>query len=183
MGDKRDKHVKKPLHKRRLVKKCQNNSLANRQYDGNDCKGGERKEVRIADKVMYQNGTTMLSFQNKRPDGDSIDRYTAQTLQKYLRQVVTSDKGTGRRFQDLPFHIAGNQALPKPAAKINRESTLSQVVCRILSGRKPKYALVVVHLDEASGRAKTNEAFYDIVKRSMKLKRNRHRTSLHVMLE
>ena len=76
--------------------------------------------MRIADKVMYQNGTTMLSFQNKRPDGDSIDRYTAQTLQKYLRQVVTSDKGTGRRFQDLPFHIAGNQALPKLAAKINR---------------------------------------------------------------
>ncbi|MDI6562976.1 hypothetical protein QL731_20510, partial [Bacillus altitudinis] len=28
-----------------------------------------------------------------------------------------------------------------------------------------KYSLVVVHLDEASGRAKTNEAFYYIVKK------------------
>ncbi|BBP91085.1 hypothetical protein BsIDN1_47030 [Bacillus safensis] len=84
-------------------------------------RGGERKEVKIAEKVLYQNGTTMLSFQNKRPEGGSIDRYTAQKLQKFLRQVVTSDKGTGRRFQDLPYGVAGkNQVLPKPAVKTKR---------------------------------------------------------------
>ena len=35
-------------------------------------RGGERKEVKIAEKVLYQNGTTMLSFQNKRPEGAAL---------------------------------------------------------------------------------------------------------------
>ncbi|MFB8735280.1 penicillin-binding transpeptidase domain-containing protein [Bacillus sp. SL00103] len=80
--------------------------------------------------------------------------------------------------------MAGNQALPKPAVKITRGNPLyHKWFAGYFPVEKPKYALVVVHLDEASGRAKTNDAFYDIVKRSTKLKRNRHRTSLHVMLE
>ncbi|MDC7795104.1 penicillin-binding protein 2 [Bacillus sp. FSL R5-0820] len=166
-GDKRDKHVKKAIAQTAIGQKnVKTTPLQIANMMATIARGGERKEVRIADKVMYQNGTTMLSFQNKRPDGDSIDRYTAQTLQKYLRQVVTSDKGTGRRFQDLPFHIAGKSGTAQTGTKDKQGNPLyHKWFAGYFPAEKPKYALVVVHLDEASGRAKTNEAFYDIVKK------------------
>lgn len=166
-GDKRDKHVKKAIAQTAIGQKnVKITPLQIANMMATIARGGERKEVRIADKVMYQNGTTMLSFQNKRPDGDSIDRYTAQTLQKYLRQVVTSDKGTGRRFQDLPFHIAGKSGTAQTGSKDKQGNPLyHKWFAGYFPAEKPKYALVVVHLDEASGRAKTNEAFYDIVKK------------------
>lgn len=129
-------------------------------------RGGERKEVKIAEKVLYQNGTTMLSFQNKRPEGGSIDRYTAQKLQKFLRQVVTSDKGTGRRFQDLPYGVAGKSGTAQTGSQDKKGNPLyHKWFAGYFPVEKPKYALVVVHLDETSGRAKTNDAFYDIVKK------------------
>ncbi|WP_353855129.1 penicillin-binding protein 2 [Bacillus sp. Bos-x628] len=166
-GDKRDKHVKKAIAQTAIGQKnVKTTPLQIANMMATIARGGERREVRIADKVLYQNGTTMLSFQNKRAQGENIDRYTAQKLQRYLRQVVTDEKGTGRRFQDLPFKVAGKSGTSQTGSKDKKGNTLyHKWFAGYFPMEKPKYALVVVHLDETSGRAKTNDAFYDIVKK------------------
>lgn len=166
-GDKRDKHVKKAIAQTAIGQKnVKTTPLQIANMMATIARGGERKEVKIAEKVLYQNGTTMLSFQNKRPEGGSIDRYTAQKLQKFLRQVVTSDKGTGRRFQDLPYDVAGKSGTAQTGSQDKKGNPLyHKWFAGYFPVEKPKYALVVVHLDETSGRAKTNDAFYDIVKK------------------
>ncbi|OLP65448.1 Penicillin-binding protein 4B [Bacillus pumilus] len=166
-GDKRDKHVKKAIAQTAIGQKnVKTTPLQIANMMATIARGGERREVRIADKVLYQNGTTMLSFQNKRAKGESIDRYTAQKLQKYLRQVVTADKGTGRRFQDLPFEVAGKSGTAQTGSENKKGHPLyHKWFAGYFPVDQPTYALVVVHLDETSGRAKTNEAFYDIVKK------------------
>ncbi|MEK5310734.1 peptidoglycan D,D-transpeptidase FtsI family protein [Bacillus sp. FSL R5-0439] len=166
-GDKRDKHVKKAIAQTAIGQKnVKTTPLQIANMMAAIARGGERKEVKIAEKVLYQNGTTMLSFQNKRPEGGSIDRYTAQKLQKFLRQVVTSDKGTGRRFQDLPYKVAGKSGTAQTGGQDKKGNPLyHKWFAGYFPVEKPKYALVVVHLDETSGRAKTNDAFYDIVKK------------------
>ncbi|MFS0654758.1 peptidoglycan D,D-transpeptidase FtsI family protein [Bacillus sp. 179-C3.3 HS] len=166
-GDKRDKHVKKAIAQTAIGQKnVKTTPLQIANMMATIARGGERREVRMADKVLYQNGTTMVTFQNKRAQGESIDRYTAQKLQKYLRQVVTADKGTGRRFQDLPFEVAGKSGTAQTG---NKDKSGNPLYHKWFAGyfpvKNPKYALVVVHLDETSGRAKTNDAFYDIVKK------------------
>ncbi|MGE6629146.1 peptidoglycan D,D-transpeptidase FtsI family protein [Bacillus sp. NPDC077027] len=166
-GDKRDKHVKKAIAQTAIGQKnVKTTPLQIANMMATIARGGERKEVRIADKVLYQNGTTMLSFPHKKMEGEKLDRYTSQKLQRYLRQVVTSEKGTGRRFQDLPYQIAGKSGTAQTGGQDQNGNPLyHKWFAGYFPADKPRYALVVVHMDETSGRAKTNEVFYDIVKK------------------
>lgn len=136
-------------------------------------RGGEKKQVKIADEIEYKNGTLMASFKDQELPGKTIDHYTAQKLQKLLRKVVTSEKGTGRRFSDLPYDVAGKSGTAQTDRTTKDHKTLyHKWFAYYFPADKPKYALAVVHMDTPEGKAATNAAFYDIVKKVYEIEKN-----------
>lgn len=147
-------------------------------------RGGEKKQVKIADQIEYKNGTLMTAFKDHELPGEKIDQYTAQKPQKLLRKVVTSEKGTGRRFSDLPYDVAGKSGTAQTGRTTDDKKTLyHKWFAGYFPADKPKYALVVVHMDTPDSKVATNAVFYDIVKKYMKLKRTRHRRMPQVMIK
>lgn len=124
-------------------------------------RGGEKRQVKVVDEIQYKNNTSLYTFKNKKLSGESIKKPTVKELQKLLSQVVQSEDGTGRRFQDLPYSVAGKSG----TAEIDVEN---EIVNKWFAGYfpadKPKYALVVVDLNTKSTISSTNQIFYDIVK-------------------
>lgn len=45
-------------------------------------RGGEKRQVKIAEQIEYKNGTTLVKFKDQKLKGETIDKYTAQRLQK-----------------------------------------------------------------------------------------------------
>ncbi|MFB8735282.1 hypothetical protein ACEQPO_20155 [Bacillus sp. SL00103] len=85
MGDKETSMSKSHCPKTAIDKKMSKTTpLQMANMMASIARAGNEK-VKIAEKVLYQNGTTMPTFQNKRPEGGSIDRYTAQKAAKVLK--------------------------------------------------------------------------------------------------
>ncbi|TDB50863.1 MULTISPECIES: penicillin-binding protein 2 [Bacillaceae] len=124
-------------------------------------RGGEKRQVKIVDEIQYKNKASLYTFKNKKLPGENIEKQTVRELQQLLSQVVQSDDGTGRRFRDLPYSVAGKSG----TAEIDVEN---EIVNKWFAGYfpadKPKYALVVVDLNTKSTISSTNQVFYDIVK-------------------
>ncbi|AIW34550.1 penicillin-binding protein [Bacillus subtilis] len=166
-GDAKDKTVKRAVAQTAIGQKnVKVTPLEVANMMATIARGGEKKQVKIADKIEYKNGTTMASFKDQPLKGKSIDKYTAQQLQKILREVVTSPKGTGRRFQDLPYAVAGKSGTAQTGMFTQEKQTLyHKWFAGYFPADKPKYALVVLHMDTPGDKALTNTVFYDIVKK------------------
>ncbi|MBT9285083.1 MULTISPECIES: peptidoglycan D,D-transpeptidase FtsI family protein [Bacillus] len=166
-GDDKDKTVKKAVAQTAIGQKnVKVTPLEVANMMAAIARGGEKKQVKIADKIEYKNKTTMASFKDQQLKGENIDKYTAQQLQKILREVVTSPKGTGRRFQDLPYEIAGKSGTAQTGMFTKEKQTLyHKWFAGYFPADKPKYALVVLHMDTPGDKALTNTVFYDIVKK------------------
>ncbi|WP_044894710.1 peptidoglycan D,D-transpeptidase FtsI family protein [Bacillus alveayuensis] len=129
-------------------------------------RNGEVKQVRAVNKILYKNGTTFFSFPEQTFSNDTISYDTALTLQKLLRSVVTHEKGTGRRFQTLPYEVAGKSGTAETGKKSpHDEELINKWFAGFFPADSPKYALVVVELEQTSNKAVTNDVFYDFVKR------------------
>ncbi|WP_199425673.1 peptidoglycan D,D-transpeptidase FtsI family protein [Thermaerobacillus caldiproteolyticus] len=130
-------------------------------------RNGEAKQVRAVSKIVYKNGTTLFSFPEQRfSDEDPISPMTAIKLQQLLRKVVTDERGTGRRFQTLPYAVAGKSGTAQTGKTTPQEGELvNKWFAGYFPAESPKYALVVVDLERPSSQAVTNDVFYDIVKR------------------
>ncbi|MCC9022227.1 peptidoglycan D,D-transpeptidase FtsI family protein [Bacillus nakamurai] len=166
-GDQKDKTVKKAVAQTAIGQKnVKVTPLEVANMMATIARGGQKKQVKIADKIEYKNGTTMAAFKEQELKGKNIDKYTAQQLQKALREVVASPKGTGRRFQDLPYAVAGKSGTAQTGMFTKDKKTLyHKWFAGYFPADKPKYALVVLHMDTPGDKALTNTVFYDIVKK------------------
>ncbi|MCT2537642.1 penicillin-binding protein 2 [Aquibacillus koreensis] len=116
---------------------------------------GVKGEVKIVDKLLYNNGTTMQEFKPHGQVKDSIKASTAKELQNLLKGVV--DNGTGASLNAFP--VSGKSG----TAETGRENQYHHWFAGYFPTDKPKYALVVVDLDQSSGQAKTYPVYYDSV--------------------
>lgn len=173
-GDERDKKVKKAVAQTAIGQKnVKLTPLEIANMMATIARGGEKKQVKIASGIEYKNGTLMASFKDHELSGDTIDHYTAQKLQKLLRNVVTSEKGTGRRFRDLPYDVSGKSGTAQTGRLTKDKKTLyHKWFAGYFPADKPKYALAVVHMDTPEDQAATNAAFYDIVKKVYEIEKN-----------
>ncbi|MDJ1630799.1 penicillin-binding transpeptidase domain-containing protein [Bacillus velezensis] len=90
----------------------------------------------------------MASFKDQPLKGKTSTNIRRKQLQKILREVVTSPKGTGRRFQDLPYEIAGKSGTAQTGMFTKEKQTLyHKWFAGYFPADKPKYALVVPHMD------------------------------------
>ncbi|MBD1382055.1 peptidoglycan D,D-transpeptidase FtsI family protein [Metabacillus arenae] len=128
-------------------------------------RGGQKMQVKLVDSILYKNETTMHSFSSNQLDGEKIDKYTAEQLQKLLRHVVTDGKGTGRRFQTSLYSVAGKSGTAETGKKNQQgEKLYHKWFAGYFPVENPKYALAVVHMDTKSEEAATNGLYEDMVK-------------------
>jgi penicillin-binding protein 4B len=129
-------------------------------------RNGEARQVRAVNKILYKNGTTFFSFPEQKFATQSISPYTALKLKELLRNVVTDEQGTGRRFQSLPYKVAGKSGTAETGKHASHGKPLiNKWFAGFFPVNEPKYALVVVELEQISSQTVTNDVFYDVVKR------------------
>jgi penicillin-binding protein 4B len=126
-------------------------------------RGGERYKVKAVDQIQYKNGASLFEFRQQKEKGETINPYTAIQLQKILREVVTHQEGTGRRFQQLPYEVAGKSGTADVVQKKDGKWLVNKWFAGYFPASDPKYALVVVDLSNESARSVTNSIFYDMV--------------------
>ncbi|WP_026676390.1 peptidoglycan D,D-transpeptidase FtsI family protein [Fictibacillus gelatini] len=122
-------------------------------------RGGKGKEVRAVTSIRYKNGSTLASFPSHQLHKETISNYTAMKLQELLRLVVTHSKGTGRALNGLPYAVAGKSGT---AEKGKGNSKNNKWFAGYFPFDRPKYALVVVDLDQKTEN-RTIKAFSQIV--------------------
>ncbi len=127
-------------------------------------RGGEKQAVRVASEIEYKNGSTLLKFDQKNLSGDTISPYTAQELQKLLREVVENKDGTGRWFQELPYEVAGKSGTAETGIYKGKEQLHNKWFAGYFPYDKPKYALVAVNLEVFADEGGVNPLFADMVK-------------------
>lgn len=129
-------------------------------------RGGEAKQVRVVSNMLYKNGTTFFTFPEQPLAHEPLSHATVRKLQELLRGVVTDARGTGRRFQTLPYAVAGKSGTAQ-TGKTNAagEALINKWFAGYFPADSPKYVLVVVALDSTSERAVTNDVFAELVKR------------------
>ncbi|MBB6177929.1 cell division protein FtsI/penicillin-binding protein 2 [Anoxybacillus tengchongensis] len=164
--DERDKHVPLAVAQTAIGQKdVRVSPLAVANMMATIARGGEAKQVRIARKMMYKNGTTFFTFDEKRLTTDSLRKETIGKLQELLQLVVTHSEGTGRTFQSLPYAVAGKSG----TAETGKEELVNKWFAGYFPADRPKYALVVVQLETASAASVTNAIFADIVRATYEL--------------
>jgi penicillin-binding protein 4B len=127
-------------------------------------RGGKKEMVRTASKIEYKNGTTMVSFEEKNLQGDNISPYTAMKLQKLLREVVLNPNGTGKRFKDLPYAVAGKSGTAETGKyDTNNQQLHNKWFAGYFPYENPKYALVAVNLDVLESEGSIQSLFADMV--------------------
>ncbi|KFZ41677.1 penicillin-binding transpeptidase domain-containing protein, partial [Anoxybacillus sp. KU2-6(11)] len=164
--DERDKHVPLAIAQTSIGQKdVRVSPLAVANMMATIARGGEVKQVRITKKMMYKNGTTFFTFDEKRLTTDSLRNETIDKLQELLQLVVTHPEGTGRSFQSLPYAVAGKSG----TAQTGKNDAVNKWFAGYFPADRPKYALVVVQLETTSSAAVTNKVFADIVRATYEL--------------
>lgn len=166
-GDERDKQVKKAIAQTSIgQKEVKISPLAIANMMATIARGGRSEQVKAVSEILYKNGNTLFSFKDQRLQDDTISPYTVMRLQQLLREVVTSDVGTGRRFQSLPYTVAGKSGTAETGHKNSENQPLvNKWFAGYFPVENPKYALVVVDLNQVGQKAVTNDVFYEYVKR------------------
>lgn len=164
-GDERDKKVAKAVAQTAIGQKnVKVTPLAVANMMATIARGGEKKEVKVVNKILYKNGTTMFAFKDHSLRGSTIASETASKLTKLLREVVENPEGTGQRFQDLPVHVAGKSGTAETGKENAKgEPLYHKWFAGFFPAEQPKYALVVVDMYNRSGSAATNDVFYEMV--------------------
>ncbi len=128
-------------------------------------RGGNKEMVRVASKIEYKNRTSLLGFDDKKVDGETISPYTAMKLQKLLREVVINENGTGRVFQGVvPYDVAGKSGTGETGRSVDGKQLYNKWFAGYFPFENPKYALVTVNLNVVDGTGGVNSLFADIVK-------------------
>ena len=125
-------------------------------------RGGEKKQVRAATKINYENGTTVASFlEHKINDDLQISRYTAMKLQSLLRAVTKLECGTGYdALGNSKYSIAGKSGTAQKGANNNR---YNYWFAGYFPANEPKYTMVIIDLDHQRSNNKVLQAYRRIV--------------------
>ncbi|WP_226036983.1 peptidoglycan D,D-transpeptidase FtsI family protein [Aquibacillus saliphilus] len=115
---------------------------------------GVKGQVRIAKKILYNNGTTMMEFKPMIKQENLINKETALQLKRMLIDVV--ENGTGQSLKGA--RVAGKSG----TAETGRNGENHYWFAGFFPSEKPKYALVVVDLDQISGESKNYQVFQEI---------------------
>ncbi|GIN87073.1 penicillin-binding protein 4B [Heyndrickxia sporothermodurans] len=126
-------------------------------------RGGKLETVRAVSSIKYHDGTTLVDFPVQQLQIDTISKVTAIKLQKMLRHVVTSEKGTGRWFQNLPYEVAGKSGTAETGIYVHNQQLHNKWFAGYFPFKNPKYALVVVNLGVPEDEGGINQLFADIV--------------------
>jgi penicillin-binding protein 4B len=124
-------------------------------------RNGEKKEVRTVSKISYKNGTTLLQFQNKKMDEETINPYTAMKLKKLLTRVTSDKKGTAYVLNGLPYDVAGKSGTAQIST--NQNNKHHNWFAGYFPSKEPKYVLVIVNLNHQNDR-KVYQAYEQMVK-------------------
>ncbi len=122
-------------------------------------RGGEKMEVKAVEKIMYKNGTDFYTFEDHTLGGKQLSYETVKTLQKLLRSVVTTEKGTGSAFKSLPLSVAGKSG----TAQTGKGKKENRWFAGYFPYENPRYALVVVDIETNSDVNKVTPIFKSIV--------------------
>jgi cell division protein FtsI/penicillin-binding protein 2 len=127
-------------------------------------RGGKSKEVKVVKDIVYKNGTTLYTFPEHDRKVDKLSPYTIMQIQHLLREVVASETGTGRRFQTLPYEVAGKSGTAQTG---KFQTPDSELLNRWFAGyfpiQSPKYAMVILELDVLQHENNVTPAYYDMV--------------------
>ncbi|PGX09869.1 penicillin-binding protein 2 [Bacillus sp. AFS033286] len=122
-------------------------------------RNGEPMEVKAVEKIVYKNGTDFFTFENHTLNGKQLSYETVKTLQKLLRSVVTTEKGTGAAFRSLPLSVAGKSG----TAQTGKGTKVNRWFAGYFPYENPRYALVVVDIETDSNINKVTPVFKDVV--------------------
>ncbi|QDP40688.1 penicillin-binding transpeptidase domain-containing protein [Radiobacillus deserti] len=117
--------------------------------------GGNKKEVRAVQKILYRNGTSMFDFSMHRNRKNELKPETAKLLQGLMEQVV--ENGTGQTFKGL--QVAGKSG----TAQTGMENKFHHWFAGYFPKDNPKYAMVVVDLYQSDEASTTYNIYRDIV--------------------
>lgn len=124
-------------------------------------RGGEKRMVKVVNKVEFSNGASVFQFPDKTIGGESLAPYTTMKMQELLRTVVSSEQGTGHSLASLPYEVAGKTG----TAQTNVEAKkLNKWFAGYFPYKNPRYALVTVNLDTNENTGNVVPLFADIVK-------------------
>jgi cell division protein FtsI/penicillin-binding protein 2 len=128
-------------------------------------RGGRAEEVKLVSDIVYKNGATLYSFPDQDMDQEErLSKFTVMQLQHLLREVVVNEKGTGRRFQDLPYEVAGKSGTAQTGKILDSGGELlNRWFAGYFPFQNPKYAMVVVELDVLYENH-VSSVYYDVVK-------------------
>lgn len=116
---------------------------------------GVFQQVRGVERILYQNGATMVSFNEQQGQRQALQPKTAERLAGLLKSVV--DSGTGSSLKGL--NVAGKSG----TAETGRDDKEHHWFAGFFPFDHPKYALVVYELDVEHGSYLTYPIFRDIV--------------------
>ncbi|MGG3924775.1 penicillin-binding protein 2 [Metabacillus fastidiosus] len=169
--DEKDKNVKKAIDQTAIGQKdVKITPLAVANMMATIARDGKKEQVKIVKNILYKNGTNMFPFSSNPIEGENIKKYTAKKLQKLLREVVTDEEGTGRRFQTSSYEVSGKSGTAQTGHKDEDGKPLyNKWFAGYFPAKNPKYALAVVEMDTKSEDAATNGVFYELIEKLYEL--------------
>ncbi|WP_085523276.1 penicillin-binding transpeptidase domain-containing protein [Tuberibacillus sp. Marseille-P3662] len=129
-------------------------------------RGGQKKEVRAASKILYNNKSMpMTTFPSHEQDGKTLAPYTIMKLQSLLRGVVTDSEGTAHSLNKLPMPIAGKSGTAETDGAKNYHWFAGY-----FPADDPQYAMVVANFSSQKGEETVYDVFGNIIKQMSKQK-------------
>lgn len=126
-------------------------------------RGGSPKEVKVVDSVLYKNGTEMYHFDDQNLTEDYLNPDSMQQLRELLRGVVTDPKGTGHRYNSLPYTLAGKSGTAE-TKRVNDEIVeQNKWFAGYFPYEKPRYAFAVVSLNVKNDVLSTSNTVMNLV--------------------
>ncbi|UFT97861.1 penicillin-binding protein 2 [Radiobacillus kanasensis] len=117
--------------------------------------GGNKKEVKTVQKILYSNGTTMFDFPTHPMTENVLKPQTTKLLQGLMEQVVQS--GTGQTFKGL--EVSGKSG----TAETGQDGKYHHWFAGYFPKDDPKYAMVVVDLYQSDEASTTYKVYKDVV--------------------
>lgn len=127
-------------------------------------RGGRGESVRFVSEISYKNGTSFIPFPEKKLENVSISPYTAEKLQRLLREVVKDEQGTGHSLSQLPYEVAGKSGTAETGKFKGKKQLYNKWFAGYFPYNHPKYVVVAVHLDVTENSGSVQKLFADIVK-------------------
>ncbi|MCP8967258.1 peptidoglycan D,D-transpeptidase FtsI family protein [Ectobacillus ponti] len=160
-GEERDKAIPKAIAQTSIGQKnVRFSPLALANMMATIARDGVKLQVKAVREIQYKNGTKLYQFPQQELPGGALSPETVKEVQHLLRGVVSSPKGTGSFYYNLPLSVAGKSG----TAETGRAGYVHKWFAGYFPAEAPRYALVVVDLETAAADNPGKLVFADYVK-------------------